>query len=993
MTKALSFRFQILLLFTLLIFGIQFEPAHAAPIDEAEPNNSLEEAQLVATIGAENHISARFSDATDVDWFKFEATQGETYVVELFNVAGATNTRGYSPGLRIYDPNSTKVKEAAHHISNGAGNTNQGLQFEVTLSGIHFIQVTHYGSYNAAGPYGLRILPTSTHSKASWDNNHEPNNYLGIAFPLEVGRTAEISTSIEARSSSYITNNHDRDWFRFEAVKDQWYVVETFNVAKSIQGNGYAMQLEILNSDLTKVAEDTSHRSNGGGNTNSSMSFQATQGGAYFIKLYPYNDSQTKSGPYSLRVLPQSDQAEASWDTEHEPNNWSVHAFPLKLGSTQGITTSIEKRNNSYIAENHDRDWFRFEAKEGVAYAIEIFNAAGAINGNGYAMQIEIMDSNFTEVAKRTDHRPNGGGTTNTGASFLATKGGTHYIKAYPYADNKTGSGPYSIRVLPHFSQEEASWDSNHEPNNWSLHAYELTVGREHALTTNIEPRSSSYLNAQADYDWFYFDAVAGAEYVVETFNAAGAINRRGYPLQLIAYDSDSTIVGQDTQTGSRTNGAGNVNASVGFQATKGGTYSILVYPYASEAGSGPYSIRVLPRYDQPAANWDAAFEPNNWRTHAAPLEMLPCGRRTTIEERNSSYLTHNADRDWFAVNVVEGQEYSLDLFDVSSRFDNVGLYLRLYDREVSKLFEERGTDIRHVFTANYTGIYFVWITPYNTNANGSYRIRVVPTDGEECPERPNPRVNVEGCASVGINPETGEVTLRGTPRSDCAQTITRIITCNNRNTPTDVNLTIGERSFAMSHSGNNRFSITINLSEDLPTGRGPFAMSVTRTCPGQVSGQDSITVGEFVLFDPSGVIRNSATNQPIKGATVTLYRGTDLVPDTDGQNGNCRTVNTNGGSWDLLPMAQVDQTQAIDPLLDSINNIVQISPTINPQVTGQDGSYAWDVVEGCWYIVVEAEGYIPVSSPLVGVPPAVTDLDIQLARSKQMTYLPLVQK
>jgi hypothetical protein len=48
-------------------------------------------------------------------------------------------------------------------------------------------------------------------------------------------------------------------------------------------------------------------------------------------------------------------------------------------------------------------------------------------------------------------------------------------------------------------------------------------------------------------------------------------------------------------------------------------------------------------------------------------------------------------------------------------------------------------------------------------------------------------------------------------------------------------------------------------------------------------------------------------------------------------------------------------------------------------------------VVKGCWYIQVQAEGYQTLVSPLVGVPPAVSDLNVSLAR--RAIYLPLIVK
>jgi hypothetical protein len=62
------------------------------------------------------------------------------------------------------------------------------------------------------------------------------------------------------------------------------------------------------------------------------------------------------------------------------------------------------------------------------------------------------------------------------------------------------------------------------------------------------------------------------------------------------------------------------------------------------------------------------------------------------------------------------------------------------------------------------------------------------------------------------------------------------------------------------------------------------------------------------------------------------------------------------------------------------------------------EGRYGWDVAKGCWYITVEAEGYQTRVSPAVGVPPAVTDLNLTLyplstIQSDGTVYLPLISR
>ncbi|MBL8311396.1 MAG: hypothetical protein JNL19_13305 [Burkholderiales bacterium] len=137
--------------------------------------------------------------------------------------------------------------------------------------------------------------------------------------------------------------------------------------------------------------------------------------------------------------------------------------------------------------------------------------------------------------------------------------------------------------------------------------------------------------------------------------------------------------------------------------------------------------------------------------------------------------------------------------------------------------------------------------------------------------------------------------------------------------------------------------------------------------------------VGNPQLYDPSGVVTDAVTAQPIVGATVQLFRQLPGLPDVLGppaQTRDCRTIDTRvggpGGVWTgSAPDTGLFEVPGFTPM--------QISPNVNPQTTGSDGRYGWDVVTGCWYVKVSAPGYAPRISALVGVPPAVTDLDIAL--------------
>jgi alpha-tubulin suppressor-like RCC1 family protein len=160
----------------------------------------------------------------------------------------------------------------------------------------------------------------------------------------------------------------------------------------------------------------------------------------------------------------------------------------------------------------------------------------------------------------------------------------------------------------------------------------------------------------------------------------------------------------------------------------------------------------------------------------------------------------------------------------------------------------------------------------------------------------------------------------------------------------------------------------------------------------------DGTTTEELIacgaLYDPSGYVRNINTNQPITNATVSLYKVPFALPDTSTQTRDCRTTETRpggvGGNWNSLPPANINTGVMEDPSFAP----PRIDPPVNPQLTDDQGHYGWDVTSGCWFVVVSAPGYIPKTSPAVGVPPAVTDLDMYLVPEGEIkVYLPLVRK
>lgn len=227
--------------------------------------------------------------------------------------------------------------------------------------------------------------------------------------------------------------------------------------------------------------------------------------------------------------------------------------------------------------------------------------------------------------------------------------------------------------------------------------------------------------------------------------------------------------------------------------------------------------------------------------------------------------------------------------------------------------------------------------------------------------------------ANVTADPETGQVTIgqqNGGARTDI--TIVKTVSCAS-GSPTNVQLLVGAQSYAGSTSDDNTFTFVILADDinDLLVSRSAD-MTVQKDCSGVPASEP---VGKIVLYDPSGDITDEVTGDPVAGATVTLYKVPGWLPKSGPGDTTPNTCQSHASKDIDDPWDQPAPTNL--GVLPSIPG--EIDPTTNPQNTSAQGRYGWNVAEGCWYVVVDAFGYETKVSPVVGVPPEVTDLDLAL--------------
>jgi uncharacterized repeat protein (TIGR02543 family) len=104
-------------------------------------------------------------------------------------------------------------------------------------------------------------------------------------------------------------------------------------------------------------------------------------------------------------------------------------------------------------------------------------------------------------------------------------------------------------------------------------------------------------------------------------------------------------------------------------------------------------------------------------------------------------------------------------------------------------------------------------------------------------------------------------------------------------------------------------------------------------------------------LIDPSGIVYNAARGDekvwPLPGATVGLQY------------------------YDPATSLWIEMSEDAFP--------GKMSPITNPQITGEDGRFAWDTARGQYRVIVSRPGFQSATSRIVTVPPPVTDLHVGL--------------
>jgi len=300
--KRLNVRLLLALVLVLILLPTLTLRAYA----ETEPNNDTPAGADLIIVGYQNaEINAQITPASDVDYYRFVACAGCTYVIETFDVerlAAAGST-----GLYLYRADG--VTELARDDGSGGaqrggtGHVDGRIVHTFIVADIYYIEVTSQPITGWEGYYSLRVLPKYGEDGAGWDknNDYEPNDVWEISNSFSAGIGNAQTHQIYPLSGSYVTHASDQDWYRFTAAGGTQYYIETFDVV-NVGSYGAGLQLYATTDKVNPVAVGTRVTSTSGRVWERIIYSISGSGGAeYFVRVAPDANSSW-TGQYSLRA-------------------------------------------------------------------------------------------------------------------------------------------------------------------------------------------------------------------------------------------------------------------------------------------------------------------------------------------------------------------------------------------------------------------------------------------------------------------------------------------------------------------------------------------------------------------------------------------------------------------------------------------------------------------------------------------------------------------
>jgi hypothetical protein len=322
-----------------------------------------------------------------------------------------------------------------------------------------------------------------------------------------------------------------------------------------------------------------------------------------------------------------------------------------------------------------DVDWYRLSVRTGQRYRISLTGAGETGLGDPY---LRIVTAEGEELGGNDDA---GDGTLNSLAEFTPQRSGTVYIEARGFAD--VYEGAYTLRI----EAERAPTDAISGASN--------TRGRV-AVGGSVD----GVIDFVGDLDWYRVRFEGGQSYRIR-LNRAEGDGALGDPF-LHVYGADgSELVADD-------DGGGSLNSYIEFNAPATGTYYIGAGAFSE--GMGRYRLSVQ-EGDIPA---DASTD----------VELSAEG------DYRDGVLAPGGDRDWYRVNLAEGQSFRASLVGspaLGAALDDPYIAIHGPNGEELAADDDGGEGLNSwlEFQAGAAGPYYLEVRGFSEGAQGSYSLAI----------------------------------------------------------------------------------------------------------------------------------------------------------------------------------------------------------------------------------------------------------------------------
>ena len=462
----------------------------------------------------------------------------------------------------------------------------------------------------------------------------------------------------------------DIDWLEVEMQAGKTYQIDLGGRRQDAGTLHFSFLYGIHDADGNLVADSTEATNGRFWLPHDQMHFAPTEDGKYYVAVGGF---QHHKGTYTLSVTEIADDFAASMETT----------------GTLDVGDSVRGE----VQYEYDVDWFAVELVAGKMYRVDVEKDTSALRPlfDPYLRGIHDAQGNLIEGTEDNDgaywrnHRMY---SRNSLTEFTATESATYYIAA---GANVNGQGTYTVSVTEVVDDFAASIE---------------TTG-----TVEVGRSARGEVQYAGDVDWFAVDLVEGKTYRVDVEETPNAAHLLVDPYLRGIHDAEGNFI-EGTKDD---DGGDSWNSRTEFTATESATYYVAAGSFGPRRGT--YKVSVTESIDDFADDFAASIETTG-----------------TVEVGGSvpGEIQYAEDVDWFAIELVAGKTYRVDLEkDTSASRPLRDPYLQgIHDAQGNFIEGTKdddsgsGNNSRTEFTATESATYYVAAGAYGFE-EGSYTLSV----------------------------------------------------------------------------------------------------------------------------------------------------------------------------------------------------------------------------------------------------------------------------